>query len=440
MHVRPALVLSLCLLSAPVTQAQTATPAPVAPTAAAQPVTAQAIFERGAALLKEFYFGFSTVNVAGQIEAYRSQLEVSCAAQPVCTPDTGDRVLADLYRSLGDRHLYALNAQAWQQRIQRYETQPKPIDTFGLTLGPQGARGTLVLDVLTGSPAERAGIVPGDLLRRTDSQNGAGNAGDLSSLHRQDTVTLTVQHGRQEKTLTLHRASILPVALPSLYTPAEAPVGVRVLRIPSFAFTERVGPKVHELVKQAQQEGVTALIVDLRRGPGGSNYECEMAAAAFTGPFEYRVLSGRGSFPGGWLGTRSDDQAERAFFDVSAPITQQHLAYELPGPARWTGKTVVLVDSRSASCHEYMAYFMQQKGIPVIGEPTLGLMNTATLLMPLPGGGAVGITAIRSAHPDGTVFPERLTPNEPLAPDWQGMADGQSDPMLKKAFEIVQRP
>lgn len=396
--------------------------------------TAQTVFEQGAAFLKTFYFGFSPVNLEEQISTYRLRLNEACASQyAACPLDTGEKVLKDLYRSIGDRHLYALNAAEFARLAARYEAAPEKVSTYGLTLGQTGTRGTLVLDVLSGSAAEQAGIFPGDLLTLP---------GDRSlpfDLESQSNLSVIVKHGQQERAATLTRSEVYPAALPVLYTPPQAPAGVRVLRIPSFAYTERVGPKVHELVKRAQQEGVSALIVDLRRGPGGSNYECEMAAAAFTGPFEYLDETPRGNFKGGWLGKISLDVAERAFFDVSAPITQGHLAYALNDPALWTGKTVVLVDSRSASCHEYMAYFMQRKGIPVLGEQTFGLMNTASLLLPLPGGGAAALPAVRTAHPDGTIYPTSLTPDVPVSPNWAGMADGLPDPMLQKAYEVLQQ-
>lgn len=396
---------------------------------------AQTVFDEGARLLKTFYFGFSTVNLDEQISFYRGQLDRACRPDlRICPVSSGDQALKALYRSVGDRHLYAMTASEFQARMESFEAAPQKVSSYGLTLGPTGAQGALVLDVLTGSAAEQAGILPGDLVALPDGQPLPFSLGE------QPTLELLVRHGSQQRAVTLTRSEVYPAALPSLYTPADAPAGVLVLRIPSFAFTERVGPKVHELVKQAQRQGAAALIVDLRRGPGGSNYECEMAAAAFTGPFEYQDQTQRGTFRGGWTGNISLDVAERVFFDVSALVTQQHLAYALKEPAAWQGKTVVLVDARSASCHEYMAYFMQQKGIPVLGEQTGGLMNTASILMPLPGGSGVALPAVRSAHPDGTLYPAFLTPDVPVSPDWRGMADGQPDPMLQKAFEVLQKP
>ena len=66
--------------------------------------------------------------------------------------------------------------------------------------------------------------------------------------------------------------------------------------------------------------------------------------------------------------------------------------------------------------------------------------GTASILMPLPGGSGVALPAVRSAHPDGTLYPAFLTPDVPVSPDWRGMADGQPDPMLQKAFEVLQKP
>lgn len=409
------------------------------PTAASPPPNAQQVFETGATLLRTFYFGFSDVDLNAQIVLHREKLNVACqSAYLSCPLDTGDRVLKELYRSVKDAHLYTMTATEFQARMQRYEAAPQKLSTFGLALGPSGARGTVVQDVMTGSPAEQAGLRPGDVIAQAAAEgSSAGSVQPLRQPDSQSTLNLTVWRGSQRRTVTLHRREVDPVWLPVLYAPADAPAGVLVLRIPSFRYTERVGPRVHALVREAQAQEARGLIIDLRQGPGGSNYECEMAAGAFVGPFQYQVQTPRGTFPAGWLGSTSTDVAERAFLDVTVPVTQQHLAYELKDPVRWAGKTVVLVDARSASCHEYMAYFLQQKGVPVLGEPTYGLMNTASLLLPLPGGGAVAVAAVRSAHTDGTVYPERLTPDRISLPDGRALAEGRPDPLLLQAYEAL---
>ncbi|WP_353542799.1 S41 family peptidase [Deinococcus xinjiangensis] len=399
------------------------------------PVNAQAVYDAGASFIKTFYNGFAPVNLPAQINLYRQELMASCGAEKTTCPlSFGYDALQNLTRSFADRHLYSLNAAQYARFTAHYDHSEPAIATYGLALGPTGPQGAVVLELLPSGVAAQAGLQIGDFVRvGTDTLTTA-------SLDAQPQVTLNVTRGPKQWSVTLKRGLTVPELLPVLYAPADAPKGVMVLRIPSFRYTEEVGPKVHALVKQAQAQGATALIVDLRSGSGGSNYECEMAAAAFTGPFRYVMQTRRGNFEAGWVGTRSLDAGERAFFDVTPPITQQHLSYELPEPAHWTGKTVVLVNARSASCHEAMAYFMQQKGIRVIGEETVGLLNTSSILHALPSGGAVVVPITRNALPDGTPFPERITPDVPLHADLSYVAAGQPDPYLQEAYRQLARP
>lgn len=74
------------------------------------------------------------------------------------------------------------------------------------TPGPSAKRGVVILDVEPGGPADRAGLVRGDILLEVDGQP-VGSLVDLRSIlgsHRPgDEITVTVQHGDERRTRTV---------------------------------------------------------------------------------------------------------------------------------------------------------------------------------------------------------------------------------------------
>lgn len=71
---------------------------------------------------------------------------------------------------------------------------------------PSAKRGVVILDVESGGPADRAGLVRGDILLEVDGQP-VGSLTDLRAIlsrHRPgDTITVTVQHGDERRTRTV---------------------------------------------------------------------------------------------------------------------------------------------------------------------------------------------------------------------------------------------
>jgi carboxyl-terminal processing protease len=397
------------------------------------------LFREASFYLDFYYFGFSQTKPKDLIAKYQPQLEAACKATgDACPYEVARGIIERMIGDLDDGHTYLLSPDAYA-RTQGADNAPVS-PTYGISLPTINARGeALITDVRTGSAAEEAGLLPWDRITSVNGEKLQPTTDARAALEafrnkiRVDTpVKFGIARGEVTKPttfeVTMQRRINRTPALPYLYQPASAPKGVFVLRIPDFGTYNRVGPRVHELVKQAQAKNATAIIVDLEDNPGGELKECTTAVGAFVGDLELAFL------------TRFDRQI--AYYKAGTVFEEDpqdpRKGYTLPDPARWTGKVAVLVNDNSASCSEEFAYNIQRtKRGPVIGETTAGVLNTATTYFPLIDRGAIAVTIVRAVLPDGTVYPEAVTPDVPVSFDLTKAANTGRDPLLEKAIETL---
>jgi carboxyl-terminal processing protease len=113
--------------------------------------------------------------------------------------------------------------------------------------------------------------------------------------------------------------------------------------------------------------------------------------------------------------------------------------FPVKNPVLWQGPMVVLVDEQCGSACEYMAaYFQRAKRAPVIGQITAGVGNTNTAQHPLINGGAASIPQNRAYWSDGTLLPEKITPDITTPSlDAYALFETGRDEMLLKALEVL---
>jgi carboxyl-terminal processing protease len=87
---------------------------------------------------------------------------------------------------------------------------------------------------------------------------------------------------------------------------------------------------------------------------------------------------------------------------------------------------VVVVNGESASCAEHMAYAMQRyAGVAVIGEPTAGVLDSATNFVALSNDMGLAVSIARIADAAGDVLPTAVTPDREVEDDLMALADGR---------------
>ncbi|HYF95625.1 MAG TPA: S41 family peptidase [Symbiobacteriaceae bacterium] len=168
-------------------------------------------------------------------------------------------------------------------------------------------------------------------------------------------------------------------------------------------------------------EGVTGLVLDLRRNTGGSTTVAHSILARFlAAPAHSAAVRVRTYVPvirawGGsqrWLAMPPDEVA--------------------PDNARpgCTGPVAVLSGPFTAGAAEdFLVGFKAAGRGPIVGEPSTGSTGQP-LWVPLPGGGAFRVCCKRDTMPDGTDFVGKgIQPDIACAPTIAGIASGRDEPL-----------
>ncbi|MGZ2361781.1 S41 family peptidase [Streptomyces sp. 372A] len=237
-----------------------------------------------------------------------------------------------------------------------------------------------VARVQPGSPADRAGIRPGDLLRTVDGRRVdrlpvsdvvALLRGDRTGERAGSTVSLGVRRGAATRTETLRRArlTVESVTVRRVGERRSGPSGA--VRIAVASFTKGSGAAVRDAVRDAPAGA--GVLLDLRGNPGGLVDEAVTAASAF--------------LDGGLVAT----------YDVHG---EQHALYARPGGD--TGRpVVVLVDGGTMSAAELVTGALQDRGRAVtVGARTFG-KGSVQMPSKLAGGSVAELTVGHYRTPAG---------------------------------------
>ena len=246
----------------------------------------------------------------------------------------------------------------------------------GLDVSVDDGKVTVVAP-LEGAPAERAGILPNDVVVSVDDVPvDPDNTQDAISRMRGEpgtSVTLDVMRSGVEDPLrfALTRAE---VRLTTVHTDYLGD-GFGYIRLSSF--TDGTGEELHEAAEGLLSEhDLRALVLDMRDNPGGTLGAAVDVADAFLE--EGLIVRGNG-------------RIDEARFEENAT----------PGDVIDGRTLIVLVDDRSASASEIVAAALQENDrARVVGERTYGKGSVQTVI-PLADGGALKLTTSEYFTPSG---------------------------------------
>ncbi len=254
-----------------------------------------------------------------------------------------------------------------------------------------GDKHPFVVRVFPGTPAERGGLVAGDIILAVDGQSTEGRP--LPDVAQQirgprgTQVILTLQRGGKEFDVVLQRAE---VHVPSVEYEMLAG-GTGYVKVTSFG--TRTAEEFDAAMRSLQADGMLSLIIDLRDNGGGYLQECVDVVDNFLaeGTLVVSTVDGRGN-------------REKV-------ITREKPLFEgLP--------MVVLINGLTASASEILAGALQDYGVAtLVGETTFGKGVVQTII-PVSSGGALKLTISKYLTPAG-----KDIDSSGLQPDYSVLTD-----------------
>ena len=324
-----------------------------------------------------------------------------------------DQALDSLITGLGDRWSYYMDADSYQQQIQRRSNSYVGIGVTVTYL----EEGVLHIEAVTaGGPAEAAGLQAGEEITAVDGTAlTAENISEATSLIQGEEgtqVTLTVRGtDGTEREVTVTRSQIDE-------SPAEGELlsdGTGLVTIRNF--NSRCAEDAIAAVDSLVEQGAQRLVFDVRNNGGG--YVSELTDLLDHLLPEGTIFRQRSNF--GWETT----------------VTSDAQCVELP--------MAVLVNGNTYSAAEFFAAQLQEMDWGVIvGEPTFG-KGFSQQTFPLASGGAVNLSTARYFTGEGvsligtglTLDREIALTEEQAAALSAGTLDPSEDPQLQAAIELL---
>ncbi|MBI2004746.1 S41 family peptidase [Patescibacteria group bacterium] len=293
-----------------------------------------------------------------------------------------------LTESYGDPYTVFLppqDAQAFQEDING------SFGGVGMELGLKDTQ-VVVVAPLKGSPAERAGMLSGDIILAVDGKStegfGVDDAVRVIRGPKGTAVTLTVGREGEPRPLTIKIVRDT-ISIPTIKTEARGD-GIFVIEL--YSFSANSAELFRGALREFFESGSTRMILDLRGNPGGY-LEAAVQMASFFLPVGEVVVT-------------EDYQGNHD------NIVHRSVGYNVFANKKLS--MAILINQGSASASEILAGALQQHGVAkLIGTRSFGKGSVQELLE-LGGGAELKITVARWLTPNGSSISDGG-----LAPDIQ---------------------
>ena len=287
------------------------------------------------------------------------------------------------------------------------------LEGVGMEVGEQNDVITVIAP-LKGSPAEKAGIMAGDIITAINGSSTQNMTVDQAVKTIRGPKGTTVEVTIFRKTEKAPRKVTLTrdvINVPTIDT-EQLPDGI--YKIALYTFTENSPKLFRDALNSFLQSGSHKLILDLRGNPGGY-LEAAVDMASWFLPKDQVVVT--------------EDYGGNAKPDVYTSKGYNVFNNNL--------KMVVLIDGGSASASEILSGALQDhKVAQLVGTKSFG-KGSVQELVPLSDDTSLKVTIARWLTPSGKSISETgLTPDVVVTPTQQDI-DNHNDVQLKKAEEIL---
>lgn len=269
-----------------------------------------------------------------------------------------------------------------------------------------------VIAPLRGTPADRAGMLAGDLILAIDGVSTEGISTDESiKMIRGDKgtpVVFTIYRNEERKEITVIRDTI---EVPTLDHSYDSATGVYTISL--YSFTGNANRLFTEGVNGFRKSGSDKLIIDLRGDPGGYLEAAVQIASKFLPKEEVIVTE---DYDG-----KRENQVHRSSGSGGIPAGT---------------KVVILIDQGSASASEILAGALHDHEVAtLIGTRSFGKGSVQELVEI--NGGSLKVTVARWLTPDGiNISAGGLTPDIAVERT-QADREAGKDPQKDRAIEFL---
>jgi carboxyl-terminal processing protease len=333
--------------------------------------------------------------------------------QPLDHEEMMQGAIRGMLESLGDQHTSYMDPDQFRQANipleQEYEGIGAWVDTTADFL--------TIVSPMPGSPAENAGLRPGDRIIAIDGEDMTGIDGNLVIRRvlgpAGSTVQLTISRDVSDRSephvfdVEITRARI---TVPSVES-RMLDDGIAYIKL--FQFADNTREELRRHLRELMDQNPTSMILDLRNNGGGYLHTSIEVASEFIAD-----------------GTILIEEYGDGRTDVYTAI-RGGLATDIP--------LVVLINDGSASASEIVAGAIQDYGrAPLVGSTSFGKGSVQNWVPLSEDQGAVRVTIARWLTPEG-----RQIHSIGLAPDYEVEVSHEDiteehDPQLDKAVEILQ--
>ena len=328
--------------------------------------------------------------------------------QPVDNEAMMRGAISGMMDSLGDQHSSYMDPDQFRQANIPLEGEYEGI---GAWVDPDGEYLTIV-SPMPDSPAEQAGLKPGDKIIAVDGEDMTGIDGNLVIREvlgpAGSSVTLTIlrEESSEPFDVTLQRAKI---TVPSV---DGEMLDENIAYVQLFTFGENSTSELRDTLEELLAERPRGLILDLRNNGGGALQTAIEVASEFIGdgPIMFEEYS---------------DGRRDTYEAISGG-----LATEIP--------LVVLVNEGTASASEIVAGAIQDydRGT-LVGTTTFGKGSVQNWIPLKDDQGAIRVTIARWLTPDGrTIHEVGLEPDVVVELTEEDL-QAEQDPQLNKAIELL---
>ncbi|GLU97464.1 S41 family peptidase [Megamonas funiformis] len=320
--------------------------------------------------------------------------------------DTDDVKLIDgaidgMVKSLNDPHSNYLSPKMYKTLMEQTEGSFAGI---GVVMGMDNEQKIHIVGIMENSPGQKAGLQEGDEILAVDGVPVTQMAFDEVAAHVRGQagtdVVLTIMRDNTNQDITITRDNI------KLKTVGHKMLDNNIGYIQIVSFSEDTANEFNEAYNDLKNQGMKALVLDLRNNPGGLLTTCVEIAKKLV--------------PKGEIVSIVDKQENKETYSSSLEAPEYPL--------------VVLINKNSASASEILSGAIQDtKAGTIIGNTSYGKGSVQTIL-PMFEDDAVKLTIAKYYTPSGrSIDGTGITPDIEINLD----ENATSDTQLDKALEVL---